>query len=163
MLEVSYARRQCNSHTLVAVNQNPRLAAVLENVLAEVLETNNCVRYQPLSTHFFFLTSYVVKWWSGKGTQRVSFLHGATVVLRKSTCPAVCVVHWPSAFYMEYYFCLKKGLVDKLLFENMVIQIWVFVRHFLKIEWNKFAILRNTTDCIFFFLPVIKSKHSSEN
>lgn len=65
MLEVSYARRQCNSHTLVAVNQNPRLAAVLENVLAEVLETNNCVRYQPLSTHFFFfniLCGEVVKW-----------------------------------------------------------------------------------------------------
>lgn len=38
-------------NTRVAVNRNPRLSAVLKK--AEVLEINNRVSYQPLSTHFF--------------------------------------------------------------------------------------------------------------
>lgn len=37
----------------MAGSQNPRLSVVLKNVLAGVLEMNNCVSYQSLSTHLF--------------------------------------------------------------------------------------------------------------
>ena len=111
----------------------------IKNELCKARKTQIFIKYPPLKMYLLIL--HVTK----TGSTYKTFCcipKSIMVILRKSSFVIVCVVSWTSCFYHKIPFLCKRTTV------KVIIQIWLFGRHFHKNEQSESVTSRKTTDSI---------------